>query len=165
MSFVHLHLMASHIPVIGILILVPVLAIALARRSDELAKISFLGLAGLAIAAVAVYLTGEPTEEGLESVAGISKAMIEQHEEVALISTVLLGVAGALALIALFRSRKTAMPRVIVVAALVTALGLSGVFGFTANLGGKIRHSEIASSNTLPGGESQSDRGHDGDGD
>ena len=143
MDFVHLHLMASHIPVIGILLLVPLIAFALVRRSDELGKVSLWGLAFVAGAAVAVYLTGEPTEEGVESLAGISKSMIEQHEELALVATIVLGVVGLLALVALFRSRKRPLSRGIVVAALFSVIAISALFGWTANLGGKIRHSEI----------------------
>lgn len=40
---VHLHLMAAHVPVIGILLLIPLLLIALARQSEELSKASVLG--------------------------------------------------------------------------------------------------------------------------
>ena len=145
MGFVHLHLMASHVPVMGILFLVPLLITALARRSDELARVGLWGLASIAGAGAFVYLTGEPTEQGIKSLAGISTAMLDQHEEIALISTILLGIAGVLALLALFRSRKTPVSRGIVIAALVSALGLSGVFAWTANYGGEIRHSEIMS--------------------
>ena len=145
MDFVHLHLMASHIPVIGVLLLVPLIAFALVRRSDELGKVSLWALAFVAGAAVAVYLTGEPAEEGVESLAGISKGVIEQHEELALVATIALGVIGLLALAALFRSRKQPLSRGVVVAALFSVVGLSGLFGWTANLGGQIRHSEIGS--------------------
>jgi hypothetical protein len=145
MNFVHLHLMASHVPVIGVLLLVPLIAFALVRRSDELGKVSLWGLAFVAASAIAVYLTGEPTEEGVESLAGISKGMIEQHEELALVATIVLGIVGLLALVALFRSRKRSLPRGIVVAALFSVVAISGLFGWTANLGGKIRHSEIGS--------------------
>jgi formate hydrogenlyase subunit 3/multisubunit Na+/H+ antiporter MnhD subunit len=157
MDFVHLHLMASHIPVIGVLLLVPLFALALIRRSDELGKVSLWGLAFVAGAAVAVYLTGEPAEEGVESLAGISKGVIEQHEELALVATIVLGGIGLLALLALFRSRKHPLPRGIVVAALLSVVGMSGLFGWTANLGGKIRHSEIMSGATAPA----DDRGTD----
>jgi beta-lactamase regulating signal transducer with metallopeptidase domain len=148
MDFVHLHLMASHVPVIGVLLLLPLFAYALIRKSDELAKTGLWGLVLTAVAAVTVYLSGEPTEEGVESIAGISKAMIEQHEEVALVATILLGAVGILALVALFRSRKARLPRGIVVAALLSTLGVTGAFAMTANLGGKIRHSEITSGAT-----------------
>src|SRR6266508_3128066 len=47
-TMVHLHLMASHIPVIGVLLLIPLLLIALVRRSDELSKVGLWGIAGIA---------------------------------------------------------------------------------------------------------------------
>lgn len=140
---VHLHLMASHIPVIGVLLLIPLLLIALVRRSDELSKLALWGAAGIALSSVVVYLTGEPTEEGVEGLGGISKAMIERHEEIALISTVALTVFGVLALVTLFRMRVMPLSRGIVVSALVGVIALGGAFAWTANLGGKIRHSEI----------------------
>ncbi|HVD60868.1 MAG TPA: hypothetical protein VNC11_08350 [Gemmatimonadaceae bacterium] len=146
MSFVHLHLMASHIPVIGVLLLLPLLLVALIRRSDELAKLGLWGIALIAVAGAAVYLTGEPTEEGIQSLVGFSKPMIEQHEEVALIATILFCIAGILAVFALYRSRKSSLPRGVVIAALISMVGISGAFAYTASLGGKIRHSEITRS-------------------
>lgn len=145
---VHLHLMASHLPVIGILLLIPLLLIALVRRSDELAKLGLWGAAGIALSAVVVYLTGESTEEGVERLAGISETMIERHEEIALISTIALAVFGVLALVTLFRTRGKPLSRGIVVSALFGVIALSGAFAWTANLGGKIRHSEITTAVT-----------------
>jgi hypothetical protein len=135
--------MASHLPVIGVLLLIPLLLIALVRRSDELSRLALWAAAGIALSAVVVYLTGESTEEGIERLAGISKTLIERHEEIALISTIALGVFGVLALVTLFRMRGKPLSRGIVVSALVSVVGLSGAFAWTANLGGKIRHSEI----------------------
>lgn len=140
---VHLHLMASHLPVIGVLLLIPLLLIALVRRSDELAKLGLWAAAGIALSGVIVYLTGEGTEEGVERLAGISKTMIESHEEVALIATIALAVFGLAALVTLFRMRGKRLSRGIVVSALFGVIALSGAFAWTANLGGKIRHSEI----------------------
>lgn len=140
---VHLHLMAAHLPVIGVLLLVPLLLIALLRRSDELSKLGLWAAAGIALSGVIVYLTGESTEEGVERLAGISETMIERHEEIALISTIALAVFGLLALVTLFRMRGKRLSRGIVVSALFGVIALSGAFAWTANLGGKIRHSEI----------------------
>lgn len=143
MDLVHLHLMAAHLPVIGILLLIPVLLIALMRRSDELSKLGLWGAAGIAATGVVVYFTGEPTEEGVERLAGISKVMMERHEEAALLSTIPLAAFGLLALGAVILMRRKPLPRGIVIAALVGSVALSGAFAWTANLGGKIRHSEI----------------------
>jgi len=140
--------MASHIPVIGVLLLLPLLLFALIRRSDELAKVGLWGIALIAVAGAAVYLTGEPAEEGVESLVGFSKPMIEQHEEAALVATILFCIAGILAVFALYRSRKSSLPRGVVIAALISMVGISGAFAYTASLGGKIRHSEITGSSS-----------------
>ena len=140
---VHLHLMAAHLPVIGVLLLIPLLLIALVRKSDELSKFGLWAAAGIALSGVIVYLTGESTEEGVEHLAGISETMIERHEGVALISTIALAVFGLFALVTLFRMRGKRLSRGIVVTALFGVIALSGAFAWTANLGGKIRHSEI----------------------
>jgi len=140
---VHFHLMAAHLPVIGVLLLIPLVLIALLRRSDELSKLGLWAAAGIALSGVVVYLTGESTEEGVERLAGISETMIERHEEIALISTIALGVFGVLALVTLFRTRGKPLSRGIVVTALLGLIALSGAFAWTANLGGKIRHTEI----------------------
>ena len=140
---IHLHLMAAHIPVVGVLFLIPLFLIALARRSDELSRVGLWGIAGIAFAGLVVYFTGEPTEEGVERLAGISEAMIERHEEIALISTIALGVFGLLALGTLYRMQGKPLSRGIVVTALFGVIAVSGAFAWTANLGGKIRHSEI----------------------
>jgi len=50
---------------------------------------------------------------------------------------------GFLALIALIIYRPRAIPRRVTVAGVVTVLAAIGVVGYTANLGGQIRHTEI----------------------
>jgi hypothetical protein len=51
---------------------------------------------------------------------------------------------GALALGALMVFRARSLPRWIVVSSFVGMLAVAGVMGWTANLGGQIRHTEIA---------------------
>lgn len=143
MTLVHLHLLINHLPVIGAVIGLALLAVAIARRSDELARVTFLLYALLGAAAVVVYLTGEPAEDAVEQLAGVSKAMIEQHEEAALVATIAMGVAGAFALLAVFVFRRRVLPRRLIGGGLVVALLITGLMAYTANLGGKIRHTEI----------------------
>jgi len=52
---------------------------------------------------------------------------------------------GVLALLATIVFRRTAIPRRLVVSGLVVALLIIGLMGYTANLGGQIRHTEIRS--------------------
>ncbi|HKH90403.1 MAG TPA: hypothetical protein VKA54_01305 [Gemmatimonadaceae bacterium] len=144
MSTVHIHLLLNHVPVIGAVIGLALLGVAILRRSDELARVTFWLYALLGAASVVVYLTGEPAEEAVENLAGVSKALIEQHEESALVATIAMGAAGALALLATFVFRRKAIPRPVVGGGFVMALLITGLMGYTANLGGQIRHTEIS---------------------
>ena len=100
----------------------------------------------LAATAVVVYLTGEPAEELIENLPGFSEAIVEEHEEVALIATIGMVVLGLVALVGLIRFRP---PRIAPTwygrGVLLLALLMGGVMVWTANLGGQIRHSEIRS--------------------
>ena len=144
MSWAHIHLALSHVPVIGLLIVLLLLAVARLRRSTERTGVSYALLVLLAATAVVVYLTGEPAEELVENLPGFSEAIVEEHEEVALIATIGMVVLGLVALVGLIRFRA---PRIAPAwygrGILLLALLMGGVMVWTANLGGQIRHSEI----------------------
>jgi hypothetical protein len=143
MSLVHLHLLMNHIPVIGALFVVALLATALLRRDGLIARTALSTSAILGVVAIAVYFTGEPAEEAVEHLPGVSKSAIEQHEEMALVATVMIAACGALALGALMMFRGRRMPQWVVVSSFVGMLAVAGVMGWTANLGGQIRHTEL----------------------
>lgn len=144
MSWAHIHLALNHVPVIGLLLVLLLLAVASLRRSAELMRVSYGLLVLLAAATVVVYLTGEPAEELVKNLPGFSEALVEHHEEVALIATIGMGVLGLIALVGLIRFRA---PRIEAAwygrGVLLLALLMGGLMAWTANLGGQIRHSEI----------------------
>jgi len=150
MDLVHLHLLLNHFPVIGTVFGVLVLAAAVFRRNDEWLKVGLALFVVSAAAAVVVYLTGEPAEHAVEGLAGISDAVIERHEEAALVSMVALGVFGVAALATLVSTRATRAPRWLGPVALALSLLPAALMGWTANLGGQIRHSEIRSAAAAP---------------
>jgi len=144
MSAAHLHLMLNHIPLLGLIFGAALLAYGLWRGTDDVQKASLGLLAVAGLSAIAVYLTGEPAEEIVEGLAGVSHDAIEAHEEwgwYALIS----GIAtGGFALGTLFLGwLRERLGRGAVVLTLVLALLSSGLIGYTANLGGKISHPEL----------------------
>ena len=165
MSWAHIHLALSHVPVIGLLIVLLLLAVARVRRSTELTRVSYALLVLLAASAVVVYLTGEPAEELVETLPGVSEAIVEEHEEVALIATIGMVILGLVALVGLIRFRA---PRIAPAwygrGVLLLALLMGGVMVWTANLGGQIRHSEIranggaATQGAAPVSESSAER-------
>jgi uncharacterized membrane protein len=143
MSTVHLHLLLNHVPVIGTIIGLCLLAWAVFRKDQGLARATLGLFAILAVVALATFLTGEPAEGAVEGLAGVTKGSIERHEEAALLATLALGVLGAASLGALVWFRRRALPRRVMALMLVVALVPAGAMAWTANLGGQIRHSEL----------------------
>ena len=164
MSMVHLHLLLNHVPVIGTIIGLCLLAYAALRKEEALARASLGMFALLALVAVATFLTGEPAEEAVEGLAGVSESAIERHEEAALLSTVALGVLGALSAGALLRFRRRRLPRVAAVAFLLAGLVPAGAMAWTATLGGEIRHTEIRTGAAAPGEQPMGETGEMEDG-
>jgi len=106
MNAPHLHLLLNHVPVLGAACGLGLLVFGLWRKSGELKKMTFGIFVIAALLAVPVYLTGEPAEEGVESLPGVSKAIIEQHEEAAEVAFTAIIVLGVMALIGLFLFRR-----------------------------------------------------------
>ena len=160
MSSIHLHLLLNHVPVIGTVLGVLLLAVAVARRSDEIGRVALWLFALLAGTSVLVFLTGEPAEELVEKLPGFSEALTERHEEAALVATVVMGLVGLFSLVVLAVFRKRPLARWATPIALIMALGATGAMGYAANLGGQIRHTEIraASTATLDRGGEEGER-------
>ena len=146
MTIVHLHLLLNHIPVVGTLFALLLFAAALLLRDTVSPKFALAVTASLAVVAIAVYFTGGPAEDAVEKLAGVTERAIERHEEAAELATISIGILGALSLIALFVYRARRVPRWVVLSGFVGTGVLSALMGWTANLGGQIRHTEIQGS-------------------
>ena len=143
MNPAHLHLLLNHVPVLGAFGLLLLFTIAFLRRDSSLGRLTLVLSVAVAAASVAVFLSGEPAEELVEDLAGVAESAIEPHEEFARVATIASGIFGAAALMTLIAFRRRELPRWITGSALVGALAVSGLMGWTANLGGQIRHTEI----------------------
>jgi len=160
MSPTHLHLMLNHIPVLGTVFGVALLLLALWRKSEELKRVALSAFVVVALLTIPSYLTGEPAEDGIKGLPGVSSPIIEKHEKaggVALTGSLILGV-GALACLLWFRAGRR-IPTSLSVGILSVALAVSGITAWTANLGGQVRHTEIRSNAGAPLGDS--DRHHE----
>lgn len=94
---------------------------------------------------VPVYLTGEPAEEVIEHLPGVMESFIGSHEDAAKISLILTILTGVVAVVALLIRKNEQRIRIlnftVMGIACVAALSLF----YTANLGGKVRHTELRS--------------------
>lgn len=144
MNWAYAHLLLNHFPVLGTLFGLTLLGYAMIRRNDTLKRAALGTFVVVALLALPAYFTGEPAEEVVERAAGISKSLIEAHEDAALLSLIgveLLGLVSLVALVITSRGRPVT-PRAtstVLVLSLVTA----ALMARTANLGGQIHHQEI----------------------
>lgn len=152
MNFAHLHLVMNHIPLIGIPVALSFLAHGLWTKNASTQRFSLLILFGLAAMVLPIYLTGEPAEEVVEHLPGVAESFIESHEDAAKFSLILTLATGALAFIALWFQKNEPRRRLMNFGVMgIANLALLSL-AYTANLGGKIRHTELRS-----GGATQTD--------
>lgn len=139
----HIHLMLNHLPVVGLPIVLFFLLWAVIRDNREMKQASLFFLVFLGVASIAVFLTGEPAEEVVEHLQGVSENLIESHEDLGKLALIATLITAASALYSYLRElrgfRSQGGVKLVLVFGLLATLAL----GATANLGGKIRHSEI----------------------
>jgi hypothetical protein len=100
-----------------------------------------------ALLTIPVYLTGSPAHQQMRKMPEISQDAIQRHCNAADFAFWTMEGLGAFSLLALYKFRSSeAVPPPLTTALLGLALLTLGLMIWVANLGGKIRHSEIAAS-------------------
>lgn len=139
----HLHLILNHVPTVGAVIALGLLATALVRKSDALARAALELFYGVALLTLPAYITGLATQRVLAEVPEVSVDAIARHHDAALMGSILMLLTGALAWLALWQSRQGGRKAGTTWAVLVAAALTLAVMGGAASLGGEIRHPEI----------------------
>jgi len=154
MNLPHLHLMLNHVPVLGTVFGLALLAWGSWRQNVSLQRAALVTFIVSALIAIPVYFTGEPAEDAVERLAGVTENAIESHEAAALISLIAVELLGVIGLAGLLLARSRFNPTIVMRSALAVALVTAGLMAWTANLGGRIRHSELqAGGQRAPAGE------------
>lgn len=151
MNQTHIHLLITHLPIVGAALGAFVLIHGIWRKSNSTLIAAYNILIICAIGAGIAYVTGEGAEEAVEHLQGISKNLIEEHEESALASLIGLIIIGVTAVIGLFVTLKNAaLIRPFAVFTLIVSLIGFGLIARTGYLGGQIRHTEIGTNAVSP---------------
>lgn len=144
MSIPHVHIMLNHIPVIGVVFCSLFFIISVILKNLQFQRISMVLLLLVALSAIPVFITGEPTEEVIENIPTVSEQYIEEHEESALVSLIVMEILGGLSLLGLILSRRrNSLNGFVKNGVIIVSLAASLLFAYTAYLGGHIRHTEI----------------------
>ena len=160
MNWAHLHLLLNHVPVLGTIFGLALLAWAVTRRNEVEQRVALGVFLAVALLALPAYFTGEPAEEVVENIAGVSKSVIHAHQNAALLSLIGVELLGLVALIGLYAARgsqalSAKVARTVLLLSLVTA----GLMARTAMLGGQIRHLEIQAGTATTGEPGEASEG------
>jgi uncharacterized membrane protein len=137
----YLHLLSNHFPILGSLFGILLLVIALLKSNLKTTLSAYIILLMSGIGGIVAYFTGEPAEESIEHVKGISHKLIHVHEEMAENSLIFIFLLTAAAIIGLWAERaKWESAKKIEMATLVIGIVAFILFAFTGYLGGHIRH-------------------------
>jgi len=144
MDLTHIHLLLNHFPTIGYIIGGGLFLLSLITNSDDLKRASLVVLLGIALIAIPTYMSGNGAQDGIKSLPGVSKSMIETHEGAALVAMGFMLFTGAFAWLGLWQFRRLArIPAWNLALILVLTLVSFGLMARASNLGGEIRHAEI----------------------
>lgn len=141
MNPAHIHLMLNHFPLFGALAGTILFAVSLILRKQVVARAGLIVIVLTGILSLIVYLTGEPAEELVENLPGVNHDILEAHEEVSLVATIIMGAFGVVGIYGLLSRHAATMGFVKLL--LVLSLVPLGAMAYTSYLGGQVRHSEI----------------------
>lgn len=147
MNLAHLHLLLNHFPTVGTVIGLGLFLLSLVRKNDDLKRASLGVFCLIALLAIPVYQSGRAAEDIIEDSPGVSEALIETHQDAALLATVFMEMTGAFAWLGLWQFRRMSRagrwnsPAVLLFSVITVAL-----MARAATLGGEIRHEEIRAS-------------------
>lgn len=145
MNLSHFHLIITHVPVLGTFFGVGLLLFGWLRRNEEFKRVALLVFVVDALMILPAYLSG-PSAADL--IGGLMRGMTmdagDQHAEVAILALAGSLATGIVSLAGLVLFRKVrSVPSGFLALVLLLALLSGALLGWTANLGGRIRHLEI----------------------
>jgi hypothetical protein len=143
MNYPQLHLILNHIPVVALPVVTLFLILAMYFKNIQMKKISLMVLILVGLTTVPTYFTGEPAEHALDGIPSVTEEVISPHEEMAEKMLILSLVTASLAVAAIAFEKNEKKHKGLVYLTLGLAIFTSMGLGYTAHLGGEIRHTEV----------------------
>jgi uncharacterized membrane protein len=142
----HVHIILNHFPTVGFVITLAVYIVALVINSEVMKRAGLVLLVVCAILGVPTFVTGNASMWALTDppFPGVSKAVINAHRDMALLTLFGLAFTGVTAWIELFRYRHLGrFANGTLYLILVFAIITLGIMAETGHRGGQINHAEI----------------------
>lgn len=140
----HVHLLLNYYPTIGSIIGLGLFIVSLIAKSNDLKRASLGIFFIIALSAIPAYLSGNAAQMAIADQPGVSKSLIERHNDGALLALVFMEITGVVSWIGLWKFRQISRLAGWNVAVVLLFSTLTvGLMARTANTGGEIRHEEI----------------------
>jgi len=146
MNLIHLHLLLNHVPTVGTVIALGLFLVSLVGKSDDLKRASLAVFFGIALLSLPTYMTGNAAQAAIKGRQGVSEDLVETHRDAALPALMLMEITGLVAWLGLWQFRRISRPtRWNLSAVLLLSVVTLVLMARAADIGGDIRHPEIAS--------------------
>ena len=156
MNQTHIHLLITHLPIIGSILGTFVLVHGIGVKSNQTIIAAYYIFVLSSIGAIIAYLTGEGAEETVENIQGVVETTIKIHGNFAIFALISLIILGLASVVGLFLTWKNApLTRTTAFIILFLSLISFGLAARTGYLGGQIRHTEIGNGATVPSENSE----------
>jgi uncharacterized membrane protein len=143
-NLAHIHIVLNHIPSLGSIAGLVLLAAAIYTKNDQLKKFAFVALAFVTLAILPTYITGAEAQAAVAKSPAVSRAMIQVHQNAAMLTLIGMTFAGAFAWFGLWEFRRfTRAGSLTTMGTLVFTAVSAALILYTAGLGGKISHPEV----------------------
>lgn len=140
----HPHLLVNHLPVVLAPCALVLLLSGIWFRSRHLERAGLIACIAVTLTGIASYWTGEPAEEVVQGLPGVTGPILGEHAEAGNFALQCALVLGPIALVTLVLSlRRAVTPKVALWTSVLLAALAVAIFARTAYLGGLIRHTEI----------------------
>src|SRR6202163_2877911 len=110
MNFAHLHFLLNHFPIIGTIVGLGLFLVSLVGKNEDLRRASLIIFPAMALVAILAFFSGVGAQGAIRKTPGVSEALIERHQGVAMLALLFMEITGALALVALWKSQGTSHP-------------------------------------------------------
>ena len=144
MNLAHLHIVLNHIPSLGSVAGFLLLALAIYKKNDALKKGTLQALVLIALTVLPTYITGSEAQRSVRDLPDVSRAMIQVHQNAAMLTLVAMTITGTLAWFGLWEFRRFSRAGSVTSKGtlLSTAVTVALIL-YTGSLGGKVSHPEI----------------------
>jgi uncharacterized membrane protein len=147
MNLAHVHLLLNHFPTIGFGMALGLFLVGLIGKNEELKRASLVIFFLIAAITIPTYMSGNAAEELLRNRTDVSHNIIQAHEDAALLGFAVIELVGFVAWLGIWQFRLiNRVPGWNAAAILLLSVVAFGLIARAANIGGQIRHPEIAAS-------------------